>query len=307
MDNPLPNPLLPLFALAAKMKTGLHDHEAAIGIKQNVEAAFTPDFDAAKLADEVYETAKKTLRDANTDQQNADDAAYDFIKLARTVLLPLLGGKWSQTWIDTGFPNQSTAVPGTMDERYELCDKLNKYFTQHPTYEVNTPNLVVTAAKALALYKQLTAAEESVKEADTAASQKKISRDDAVDVLRARMRGLISELGQKLDPLDPLWKAFGLNQPGADTTPDVPTGLTLTAGSAGMVLSTWNLATGAARYHVWLQIVGVDASYRNVDTVTSLTDTLTGLPSGKTANLQITAVNPAGESQPSNPASIVVP
>ena len=52
----------------------------------------------------------------------------------------------------------------------------------------------------------------------------------------------------------------------------------------------------AGRYHVWLFIVGVDTGYRNVDTVTDTNSTLTNLPSGKTAKIQITAVNAAGES-----------
>ena len=42
-------------------------------------------------------------------------------------------------------------------------------------------------------------------------------------------------------------------------------------------------------------------------TVTDTADTLTGLPSGQTANLQITAVNAAGESGPSAEVQIAVP
>ena len=45
--------------------------------------------------------------------------------------------------------------------------------------------------------------------------QKKNVRDAAVTKLRNRMSGLMNELGQLLDDNDPLWLAFGLNQPGA--------------------------------------------------------------------------------------------
>jgi hypothetical protein len=47
--------------------------------------------------------------------------------------------------------------------------------------------------------------------------------------------------------------------------------------------------------------------YRNVDTVTDTADALTGPPSGKTAEIQITAVNDAGESGPSAEVQAVVP
>ena len=307
MDNPLPNAILLLLALAARMKAGIINHGVAIGLLQNSQTGFDIDFSAAKAAMKAFGSAEKAKAEAFKAVQTLDDAAYDFELLARNVLAPILGNRWSQAWVDTGFPHQSTGVPKTMDERYQLLDELEDYFTKHPTYEVNTLNLVVTATKAGLLYSQLTAARAAVNDADTAVKQKKIDYAAAVNVLRNRMRGTINELGQKLGPLDPLWRAFGLNQPGADTTPDVPTGLTLQAGSAGMIMATWDFAAGGARYHVWLQIVGVDPAYRNVATVYALTDTLTGQPSGKTANVRITAVNAAGESLPGTPVSIVVP
>jgi len=40
--NPLPDGLDALFTLADDMIDGLHTHEAAIGIKQNTEAAMQP-------------------------------------------------------------------------------------------------------------------------------------------------------------------------------------------------------------------------------------------------------------------------
>lgn len=37
-SNPIPDALPQLFALAEDMADGLHDHQVAIGIKQNLEA-----------------------------------------------------------------------------------------------------------------------------------------------------------------------------------------------------------------------------------------------------------------------------
>ena len=78
-------------------------------------------------------------------------------------------------------------------------------------------------------------------------------------------------------------------------------------GTAGTLHADWPHARNAARYHVWLFLVGVDTAYRNVATVTDTASTLPNLPSGKTAKIQITAVNDAGESLPSAEVSAVVP
>src|ERR1039457_1825581 len=58
---------------------------------------------------------------------------------------------------------------------------------------------------------------------------------------------------------DPLWLAFGLNEPGATNLPDSADGLVLTAGPAGTVLAHWSTASRATRYRVFKQIDGVDA------------------------------------------------
>jgi hypothetical protein len=56
----------------------------------------------------------------------------------------------------------------------------------------------------------------------------------------------------------------------------------------------------------WVFIVGVDTDYRNVATANDTEATLTNLPSGKTAKIQITAVNDAGESGPSAEMDAVI-
>ena len=81
---------------------------------------------------------------------------------------------------------------------------------------------------------------------------------------------------------------------------------TATGGTPGTLHADWPHARNAARYHVWLFIVGVDTAYRNVATANDTDATLTGLPSGKTAKIQITSVNDAGESGPSAEVSAVV-
>lgn len=307
MNNTLPGARPALFALGEDMADGLHNHEAAIGIKQNLEVDFRVDLAAAKAAESTYATAKSAKDGLATNLRVADSNVRAFLKAGRAVLVQSLGEDWSAAWETTGFPNQSTAVPGSQDERFTLCGALQTYFTANPGMEVNTPVLIVTGSKAMLLFTALSDARTAVNDGITAAGQKKALRDAAEEVLRTRMRGLITELGQLLDDTDPLWDAFGLNEPGADSTPDVPEALAVIAGVAGTLLADWAAARRAARYRVWIMILTVDTDFRAVATVTDSDATLAGLPSGQTAKVRVTAANDAGESLPSTEIQIVIP
>ena len=166
---------------------------------------------------------------------------------------------------------------------------------------------MLTATRADALYVAFAAARDAVNAANVAAAQKKLLRDAAVEKLKARLRGLLAELGQLLSDTDPLWLAFGLNEPGAASTPDVPEAVAVTPGTAGVLHVNWAAARLAAHYRVWKQIVGTDANPIAVASPTDTETTLSGLHSGATAKITITSVNDAGESTPSAEVSVVVP
>ena len=184
---------------------------------------------------------------------------------------------------------------------------LKNFFAANAAYEVNTPKLVVTSAKSGVLFTALSTARVAASDGNTDAGDKKVLRDAAEQTLRDRLSGLIGELGQQLDDTDPLWLAFGLNEPGATNLPDSVDGLVLTAGPAGTVLAHWSNASRATRYRVFKQIDGVDAIPININTVTDSDATLTGQPSGKTLKVYVIAANDAGQAQPSDTVQIVVP
>ncbi len=308
MDNPIPNGLPQLFALAEDAADGAHAQGAAIGLKQNTEDPIRADLAAAKTDEQNYAAAKTAKDTFSSNLRTADSNGRSFIKSCGAYFSQVISEGWTAAWAATGFPNQSTAVPGTQDARLTLLGSLNNYFTKNPTMEVNTPNLVLTAVLANTLFTALSDARAAVNAGCTDAGTKRDLRDGAVDDLKTRLRGLIAELGQLLDDNSPIWDAFGLNEPGSDATPDVPEAPVLTpGGDHGTLHADWPHARNAARYHVWLFIVGVDTAYRNVATVTDTEVTLTGLPGAKTANVRITAVNTAGESLPSAETSAVVP
>jgi hypothetical protein len=221
------------------------------------------------------------------------------------VLEPFLGAEPSAAWEPAGFPADSLAIPATQAERQALLGKLRDYFTANPARE-NAP-LVITAAQANSLFTALSDARSAANQGNTNAVEKKTLRDAAVTALRKRMRGLIDELEQLLADEDARWYAFGLNPPGAPATPEVPDGLALAGGGPGTVDADWSDAARAEHYRVWKQVVGVDADFVAVGSPTDSDFTLTGLPSGATVKVQITAVNDAGESQPSTTQQMVVP
>ena len=142
-------------------------------------------------------------------------------------------------------------MPGTQGGREGLLLSLFNYFTANPSYEVSTPKLIVTAALANTLWTALKGARVAAKDGNTLAGQKKITRDATEDVLRNRMTGMIAELGQKLSDTDPLWLAFGLNEPGAVGLPDSADGLVLIAGPAGTVLAHWTPGSRSTRTRVF--------------------------------------------------------
>jgi len=302
--NPLPNGLPQLFALAEDTADGAHTYETAIGLKQNKEADIRADLAAARAAEANYAAAKGAKETLSSILRIADSNARAFLKASRAVLAQYLGENWSAAWEPTGFPNQSTAVPGTQEERLSLCASLKDYFTANTARE-NAP-LNVTAANAAAKFTALSDARTGVNNGNTISGQKRDLRDGAVDQLKNRLRGLIAELGQLLGDNDPRWDAFGFNTPGAAERPDAPEALVLTSGGAGTLLADWADARRAARYRVWVRVLTVDADFRAAATVTDSDATLTGLPAGKTVKVRVTALNDAGESTPSDEVEAVV-
>ena len=302
--NPIPDALPQLFSLAEDMADGCQSHEVAVGLKQNKEADLRAALTAARTAETAYATAKGDKDTLSTALRLADSNARALLKAARAVLAQSLGESWSAVWEPTGFPNQSTAVPATQEERLNLCASLKAYFTANPAKE-NAP-LAVTAANAEVKFTALSDARQAVNNGNTAAGQKRDARDTAVTALKARVRGLIAELGQLLPATDPRWDAFGLNAPGAAETPDAPEALVLTPGAPGHLLADWADARRADRYRVWVKVEGVDADFRAAATVTDSDATLNTFPSGRTVRVRVTAANDAGESTPSAEAQAVV-
>jgi len=133
------------------------------------------------------------------------------------------------------------------------------------------------------------------------------ARDTALRNLRKRVRDLINELDTLLADNDARWHAFGLSMPADPDTPEPVESLTLTPGTAGVIVASWPRAVRATRYRPFVQIVGVDTEFVARDAVHDMTVNLTGFTTGQTVKVYIVAANDAGEAQPGPTEQILVP
>ncbi len=302
-SNELPRQIDQLLTLAEDMEDGLTSYAAAIGILQNTAATMAAARSQLMTAHNDYHTSRAAKKPLVTAQSVADSNAKAFIATARGILTNYLGAGWSQAWEAAGFLNGTLAVPPTVEERQAQLPTLAFYFTNNPAQEA--PPLV-TAARATLLETALSDARAAVNVASAAIGMKILIRDGDEGALRNRMRGLIAEVGQLISDSDPRWYGFGLNAPADPNTPGIRDGLVLTPGTAGVIYTEWADSRRANRYRVWKKVTGVDNSFIALATVTDSDATLTGLPSGATVQIQVTAANDAGESLPGTPGSVVV-
>jgi hypothetical protein len=142
----------------------------------------------------------------------------------------------------------------------------------------------------------------------TTVGQQRVLRDVARRALERRQRGLIDELSQLLEDDDPRWLSFGLNPPGADETTAPPDNVSAVPGlTPGSVFVDFDDVPNADHYRLFKLVVGVDPDFLPAATVTESEGTITGLPTGPTIRIRVTAVNGSLESQPSAAFEIILP
>jgi hypothetical protein len=193
--------------------------------------------------------------------------------------------------------NQSTAVPTTIDERLQVLQNLKVYFTGHGAQENQA--LGVTAAQAGALHDALLASRDTVHACNADLAQKKAARDEAVKALRKKMQDLINELSQLLSGSDPRWLRFRLNLPDAVDMAEIVGNVRVESTVPRHLFVSWNRSVRAERYRVRKQVVGVDSEFVDGPTVSGTTVDLNTFNSGSIVRVQVTAINEAGETQPS--------
>jgi hypothetical protein len=293
-----------VFTQVEDILDGLDFYEGDITPTYVTQAILRDRLTAAEMAVRNYGESRAAKKAAIAAQGVADEAVTAFLRSARHVLVLKFGGSFSEDWIPTGFPNQSTAIPRTIGNRQALARALQNYFANHAALE--HVGLGVTAVQAGVVFNGLSATRSAVNNAYDQTSAAKTARDAAVNQLTSAMRRLIRELGELLADDDSRWYSFGLNPPAAPETPEAVDGLELHSSGAGTVVATWTNPPRADRYRVLKQVVGVDAELVAVETVYDTQFAFTGLTAGKTLRVQIVPVNEAGTGEPSETMEIVI-
>jgi hypothetical protein len=302
--NPTPDNNDIVRALADRLADGCHTHEVAIGIKQNTEAAIRAAIAPLSAAELQYGMKKQALDDAYTALHAADDAGTTTLTNCRLRLAQKLGQRWNPAWEPTGFPNQSTAIPDTQDERFTLLGDLKAYLTTVPANE--SAEMGATAAACDAAWTALSDARQGVANAEQALTDAGTSRGNAVNALRKRVRGLISELETLITDDDPRWEAFGLNIPADPSAPEPVASVTAAPLGNGRIEMSWEYATRAIRFRVETMITGVDTEWQNKGSFKDLETILKNFTAGQTVKLRVIAGNDGGDAAPSPEATVVV-
>ena len=129
-SNALPRNTGALSKLALNMTSGLASLGTTLGITQVTAAQLDAQVAAMNAAESDFNVARLAMTDATTAATLASEAIAAWLSKARAVLVPYLGEAWSAQWAAAGFTNFSTAVPGTVGDRFKLIGLLEPFSRQ---------------------------------------------------------------------------------------------------------------------------------------------------------------------------------
>ena len=282
---------------------GATEHGAAIGLAQYTAASLTAKKTSLVNAENAVDEAKAELATRQSTQASVLLTAIAFITLARDMLKPRLGKKRSTAWEAVGF--SSFILPRNVAQAKFKLQKLVTFLTANPDAESAERN--ITAVRAQALLDDLIAKENAVTAQRTAVGNALKAKNSALNVVIRAIGGLVSELRGLLSPTDMIYLSFGLNKPGAKAIPSIPANLIAVLVGPSAIALKWDRSERAERYRIYKKVVGVDDALIAVESREDLDFVLEGLPSGKTIQLALSAVNDGGESQLSETVSVVMP
>lgn len=295
----------PLMSFADTGLSGLHRLGATLPVVYNTEAAMRVDVDAVRKTYAEHKTSIAGFSAAVVAKNATAKDVAAYIGRAVQVLKRTLGPRYSQAWSEAGFTRATLHVKPALSTQQNVLTSLASYFTAHPGEEV--ADWGVTAANATTLHETATERVDALNAASVTRREAKVAFDTSLVALRSRIRHLFQELKQILPDNDPRWLDFGFNVPGDTSTPAAPEGLTAVPEAAGKAALSWNHTVNTSKFNIYQQVVGVDADPVKIGSVTATSKELSGLPTGAQVKFYVTAVNSAGESQPSAVVEIVIP
>ena len=320
MSNQVPKAYEPLVQLLEDAADGAHTYGAVIGLKQNTEPDIRADLaaltgtpagpDGAPPAvpglKSLWNTAKANKVAATAAYRSAQSNGRALAMTCINSLKPVLGNQWNSAWNAAGFIGGSLAVPTNPLPKLQ---QLRGYYEKNPKQEVaNMNGVACTAAACEAAAQAISTAESASNQSNTDAGTAQANYQAGITTARNRASGLLGELTQQLDANDPRWLAFGFEMPGHPSGPDVPANLVVAPGVAGShaLFIQWDDARRADGYRVVVSdtVTGTEVTEQlTQDAEVSIGD----LPVGTKVNVVVSARNATGESQATDPVTVVVP
>lgn len=295
--NPIPNSYPSLVLHLTEAEDGAVSVGASVPLVINTAILIGEDRQWLLNTQAEYRAARRALVPLYAARRTAIKDAQTFCYTARGVLENSLGHEWSDAWIDTGWM-LTLAIPQSFEDLYELSLSLVAYFTANPSQE--DAHLGVTAAAATTISDALRNTNKAVNNAETVSGDKKIVRDDKFKAARKRLTGLCKELSIQLDDLDPRWRAFGLNMPGATTVPEIPEHVVVTPLPASRLQIACDPSANATNYRFYLQRPIVDPEPIHVGGSSEPLFVTEALTPGQVYAVFVSASNEGAESELSN-------
>jgi hypothetical protein len=251
-----------------------------------------------------YREARSAVVPLSATRRAAVAAAYDFCLKTRDVLYNYLGREFNEAWLAAGWVN-TLEIPQSYDELYDLTYTLASYFTAHAAQECE--DLSVTAAAAQTVFNTLGAANTAVINAEALSATKRDVRDAKLTAVRKRLSGLCKELSQRLEPLDPRWRQFGFNLPGAATVPAVPENVVVTTLSGALLQIARDPSPNATNYRFYTQRPILDPEPILAGSATEPLFVTEPLTAGQLYLVYVSATNEGAESELSEPVNATPP
>ncbi len=193
------------------------------------------------------------------------------------------------------FKHQYYSTGQSFDGLYDLIYTLTAYFTAHPTQECE--DLGVTSAAAQAAYNALVSTNTVAINAEALALTKKDVCDAALTTARKRLSGLCEELSQRLGPLDPCWRQFGFNMPGAATVLALPEQVAVVPQPGARLQISCDPSPNATSYRFYVQRPIVDPEPILAGSATE------PLVAAQVYQVYVSAINEGAESELSLPVN----
>jgi len=293
MKQPIAKSMNAAITMIEQLADGVGTYASVLDLSHNTKTLLLSKRQAAIDARNNYELSKESLRIVRESMEQYRLESRAMIMLGRDILKPTFGNEFNNRWIMLGFDG-SLETPESVDALAIQTEAFDTFFTANPAMELPSKNL--TAAQAHLLRQALIDGRKAINDKETEMEQTMAIRDAKFDDVRKRIRFTIDELSNLLDPLDPRWKAFGLNIPGAQETPDVPTNVMAVLIGPNAAATKWGASSRADYYRVWMKIHGTTSDYVAVGSPADLDFPLENLPSASTIDIAISALNDGGES-----------